>query len=132
MVKRVIFLNERGFTFTEFLISMVILGVGLLALAVLFDRVIGENAHSKQITTATAIAEDKMEKMKRTSFDSINNEAAQPVAGNTAYSIETAFANGPVMDTTTAPATVVTKTIMVTVSWKSGTKKVTLSSIVCK
>lgn len=57
--------NKRGFTLLEILVAITILAVGLLGGAGLTLGVIRGNLASQQITTATALAQDKMEEVKR-------------------------------------------------------------------
>lgn len=119
-------LDNKGATLTEFLIAMLILGVGLLGLVTVFGRVISNNAHSKQITTATVLAQQRMEGLKRrsiissTSFGNITTVSAKPVPGNTSFYISTVVVNGPVTGT---------KDTTVTVTWDSGARNVALRTI---
>ena len=56
--------NNSGFTLIEVLIAMVILSVGLLGTAALITGIINSNKLSNRITTATVLAQDKMEEIK--------------------------------------------------------------------
>jgi type IV pilus assembly protein PilV len=57
--------NNKGFTLIEVLVAMVILSIGLLGTAALITGIINSNKLSNRITTATVLAQDKMEEIKR-------------------------------------------------------------------
>lgn len=60
--------NQAGFTLLEVLIAMVILSVGLLALARFQLTVIKGNTDSREITTAVVLAETKIEELMSGGF----------------------------------------------------------------
>ena len=55
----------NGFTLIEVLIAIVILTVGLLGMASLTGTIIRGNKFSNDLTTATTLAQDKMEDIRR-------------------------------------------------------------------
>ena len=55
--------KSGGFTLIEVLITIVILSVGLLGMASLTTGIINGNAFSKNASTATTLAQDKMEEI---------------------------------------------------------------------
>jgi type IV pilus assembly protein PilV len=57
--------NEKGFTLLEVLIAAVILGIGLLAIGTGETISIGVGRTSREISLATASAEDILERMRR-------------------------------------------------------------------
>jgi len=61
-------LDKKGFTLIELLIAMMILSVGLLAVAGLQVTAIKGNASAKWVTAATTLAEEKMEEFKSKGF----------------------------------------------------------------
>lgn len=65
--------NQNGFTLVEVLIAVVILCIGLLALAGLQVIVIKGNTGSKNLTSAAILAEAKTEELKRNGFGSLTN-----------------------------------------------------------
>jgi len=67
--------SQRGFTLLEVLIALVILSLGLLALASLTTTVIRNNSFSDDFTTATALAQDKLEELVNTSFGSMTSSS---------------------------------------------------------
>jgi type IV pilus assembly protein PilV len=112
--------NNKGFTLIEIMVAIFILVVALLGVAAVTVSVINGNAFSKDITSATTLAQDKIEELKDTAYDSI-------VSGSDTSSIYTRTW------TVTSPITD-SKTIVVVVSWSRGgnTRNVTLRSIVTR
>ncbi len=72
-----LFHTSRGFSMIEVLISVVILGFGLLALAALQTTIIRSSSESKAQTIALGLAKDKVEELRNYS---ILNEASNAVA----------------------------------------------------
>jgi len=60
-----------GLTLLEILITMLILSVALLGVAGLTTGVVRGNAFSRKVTTATTVAEQKMEEMKRIGYSAL-------------------------------------------------------------
>lgn len=112
--------NNKGFTLIEIMVAIFILVVALLGVAAVTVSVINGNAFSKDITSATTLAQDKIEELKDTAYGSI-------VSGSDTSSIYTRTW------TVTSPITD-SKTIVVVVSWSRGgnTRNVTLRSIVTR
>ena len=67
--------NNSGFTLIEVLIAMTILSIGLLGTAALITSVIRGNQVSNRVTTATTLAQDKMEDIKRLGYLNAVSEA---------------------------------------------------------
>ena len=57
-------MSQQGFTLIEVIISMVILGIGLLAIAQMQVVAIQTNTVNREVTEATTIALDKLEYLK--------------------------------------------------------------------
>ena len=55
--------NEGGFTIIEVAIASIIMMIGLVFLATLFTLSMAQNRHVKQGTTATALAQQKLEEL---------------------------------------------------------------------
>jgi prepilin-type N-terminal cleavage/methylation domain-containing protein len=55
--------NESGFTLIELAVASVIMTVGLVFLATLFTLAMAQNRNVKQSTTATALAQQKLEEL---------------------------------------------------------------------
>ena len=65
------FLNSKGFTLMEILISLVILSMALLALAGLMVRTTRNNSFGGHMTEAATFAQDKLEELKAVSWVAI-------------------------------------------------------------
>jgi len=117
-VKYTDYRNSAGFTIIEVMMAVVLVSVSLLAMASLSGTLIARNSQADQITTATTLAQDKIEELKNnTSFASIGNSTVP----QTPYTITTT-----VSDQTTW------KNIDVTVTWARGgkTHQVALQTII--
>ncbi|HET9531749.1 MAG TPA: hypothetical protein VFQ92_15430 [Blastocatellia bacterium] len=60
--------GEKGLTLIESIIAMLVTVVGLVALAGMFTIAMKTNAHSRNLTTATTFAQDKLEQLGTISF----------------------------------------------------------------
>ena len=115
--------NSSGFTLIEVMIAIFVLVVGLLGVAGVATTIINGNTFGKEITTATTLAQDKMEELKGTAYPSI-------VSGSdTQESIYTRTWTA----TPGSPAAGM-KTIEVAVAfpWKGTTHNVTLKTLVAE
>jgi len=63
--------RSKGFTLIEVLITLIILAVSLLALASLMAATTKSNAYGGHITEATTFAQDRLEQLRATRWDSI-------------------------------------------------------------
>lgn len=106
--------NQSGFSLLEVLISLVILSIGLLGLASLTAMIIRTNSFSDEFTTATALAQDKLEELVNTSFGSVVTGSDPSLidengdAGNTGSKYNRSW---------TITDNITTKNIQVTVTW---------------
>jgi type II secretory pathway pseudopilin PulG len=66
-------LTQGGFTLIELLIAMLILFIGLIAVAGLASTAILGNANAKWSTAATTLAEEKIEELKSKGFLGLTN-----------------------------------------------------------
>ena len=104
---------EEGFTLIEIMITLVLLSIGLVALAGLQVSAIKGNALSKRMTTAVSIANQKIEQLKDTSYANILSESSTQVTqSNMRFTRQ-------VMVTNNSPLAN-TKTVNVTVTWSEG------------
>ena len=106
--------TQRGFTLTELLIAIVVLTLGILGTAALTTGIIRGNFFSKNITSATAIAQSQLEAVQRAGYANVDTShfsasAAAVTAGGVNFTRTTTI-------TDNSPATNV-KTVAVTVSW---------------
>src|SRR5881296_3532785 len=60
--------NEAGFTMIEAVIAMLVTVVGLVSIAGMFTLAMRTNASSRNFTTATTFAQDKLELLGAASF----------------------------------------------------------------
>ena len=112
--------NNSGFTLIEVLVAMVILSVGLLGTAALITGIIKSNQASNSITTATVLAQDKMEDIKSVSYSMAISEQKAPLSPDSKYAREvTVFDDSPAANM---------KTVVVTVYWEPN-KSVRLQTI---
>ena len=71
--------DDTGFGFIDVMVALVILTIGVLALADLQVIAVRSNAFSKGMVAALTVAETKLEQLKDSVFTSIVAEAPQPV-----------------------------------------------------
>ncbi|MBW2595963.1 MAG: prepilin-type N-terminal cleavage/methylation domain-containing protein [Deltaproteobacteria bacterium] len=113
--------GNRGFTLIEIMIAMIVLMIGLLGVAGVATTVINGNAFGNRITTATTLAQDKMEELKGTGYSNI------APGSDTQESIYT-------RTWTVDPPADGMKTVEVKVEfpWKGTTHNVTLNTIMAE
>jgi type IV pilus assembly protein PilV len=101
--------NERGMTLLEILVAVTVLCVGLLAVAVMFPTSSSNIDYGGKMSKATALAQEKIEEFRNTSFDSIASGNDAPTGFTRTWSIS---------DAGTTPFRL--RTVTVTVSWPSA------------
>ena len=120
--------NNSGFTLMEVLVAMLILSVGLLGMAALITGIINSNKLSNRISTATVLAQDKIEEIRGVGYAGADAEA-----GTEDYNI---IPNYPLYKRTTAVAAddpaALMKKITVTVYWDSDDHSVVLQTILAQ
>lgn len=127
--------RRKGMTLVEIMVSLVVLAFGLLGVAALQVRAITESSGGQHLSTASAIARNRVEELSRLDWDAAvlvdsggNWGAATPVAGSdqTAYSVSERITDN---EATAADTTV--KAIEVRVAWadeKRQNRSVVLAS----
>jgi type IV pilus assembly protein PilV len=122
--------NERGFTLASVLIGMVVLSLGLLGAARLVVVVTNSNAFSKNLTTATTLAQDRIATVQRLGYAN-----ADTAAGTENYGAITNY-GGYKRVTAVSPNTPAAgiKAVTVTVYWQSRaeTHAATLSTLLAR
>lgn len=124
--------DHRGFTLLEVLVTLVILEIGLLGTLALTTSVIRGNYFSKNITSATAIAQTQLEAVQREGYQNATTDkfptGAQAVnMGGVSFTRTTTIAG----DTPAANM----KTVTVTVNWNeanNAARSVTLQTILAQ
>ncbi len=121
--------RNSGFTLIELMIAIAIITIGIFGVMSLILTVIKGNTLSKRVTTATTIAQDKMEDFKRMDYDNVVNVSE---SNTDDYDIEYYLEADVAPDT---PATD-TKTITVDVYWdppaSSSAHTVEIKSIIAQ
>ncbi len=108
--------NDNGFTLIEVLIAIVILSVGLLGMASLTVGIINGNRFSNDLTTATTLAQDKMEDIRRVGYANAASETKATMSSPYSdYKREvTVTADSPATDM---------KTVIVKAYWGGASKE---------
>jgi len=70
-MKKRFLVQDNGFTVLEVLLAIVIIVIGLFAVLSMVTTVIKGNAHSKRVTTATTMAQDKIEYFKKAGYTNV-------------------------------------------------------------
>ena len=111
--------GSQGFTLMEVLIAIVILSVGLLGMASLTVGIIKGNAFSKNASTATTLAQDKMEEISEKDYSDVAPETKATLLSPFAnYEREVAVDTTTFPDIVGPPAQLIgMKIVTVTVSW---------------
>jgi prepilin-type N-terminal cleavage/methylation domain-containing protein len=126
--------NQGGFTLIEVFIAIVLLTIGLLGTAALTTGVVRGNFDSKNMTTATAIAQTCLEENRRVGY---TNAGTVPAGGTNSCVTGTAtvtsggvsFTRALTIDSSVSNI----KTLAVSVSWSEGSvasKSITLKTII--
>jgi len=117
--------NQRGFTLIEIMVAITLLSIGLLGMAGLTVGIMRGNALSSQVTTSTALAQDKMEDIKRVGYSGVaegrSTEDYNDISGYPLYQRVTEVdveSPDPGM-----------KTVTITVLWDSGASSIAVETI---
>ncbi|UCE55634.1 MAG: prepilin-type N-terminal cleavage/methylation domain-containing protein [Desulfobacterales bacterium] len=97
---------RRGFSLIEVVIALSVFSIGILAIATLVISSIDENASARRVTEATALAEDRLERMMALSYENIND--GESTEG--AYTVSWDVAEDVMVEQT--------KSITITVTWR--------------
>jgi len=124
---------QRGFTFNEILVAMVIIAIGVLGCAATTASVIRGNYASSNYTVGVNLAQDKMEQLRGRA--GISNENRCPAAGENGLNV--AGGTGGIYNRcwriSDSPLGMNLKQIEVTVAWRdTEPRSVTLATLVYK
>ena len=113
-------IGDRGLSIIEVVFAISIFAIGILAVTTLSISAVNSNASSRRITDATALAEDRLERLAALPYDVIDSNAETEGA----YRVTWVVKENDMLDKT--------KTITVTVECPKGWKntKVTISHLV--
>ena len=120
--------KSSGFTLLEILVAMVILTVGLLGMASLCVGIIKGNELSKEVSSATTCAREKVEDMERMGF--ANTTAGTVTEGYGSMRNYPEYKRETII-TDDTPATDM-KSVQVTVYWVSDNHQVRLRTFLAK
>ena len=106
---------EEGFTLIEIMIALVVMSIGLTALAAVQISAIRGNAFSKRMTTAVSIADEKIEQIKSIPYANIISESSiQITQSNMNFTRQvTVTDNSPLPNS---------RKVEVVVTWSEGSK----------
>ncbi len=104
-------MDKRGFTLIELLVGLVLLAIGLLAIAGMQIKSVNGNFFSANLTQASILAQDRLEALRQLPFDNtaldVGTHSEGPI-GSTIFSRE--------YGVTVVPGTTM-RSITVTVRW---------------
>ncbi|MCK5244370.1 MAG: prepilin-type N-terminal cleavage/methylation domain-containing protein [Desulfobacterales bacterium] len=117
--------DNKGFSLLEVLVAMLILSIGLLTTAALTVGIIQGNGLSKKHTTATTLAREQMEDIRRRGYSGMpaitSTEDYNTIINYPSHKrVTETSANDPGLNM---------KTITVTVYWDSDNRSVALQTI---
>jgi len=122
--------NNKGFTLLEILVAILVLSIGLLGMAALTGGIIHNNKFSKELTTATILAQDQMEEIRRLGYSgtpSTDTDATEDYNSITNYPsykrVTSTRVNNPAAGM---------KKATVTVCWDSDSHSVALQTILAE
>ena len=119
--------NSVGFTIIEVLIAVVILAAGLLGMAALTVGIMQGNNHSSHLTTATVLAQEKMEEIMRLGYDGTAASDTTTTEDYNSIGSYIIFKRVTVVDVD-SPASDM-KTVTVTVYWDADDKSMIIQTL---
>lgn len=115
------FANDQGYSLIETMAAITVMGVGVMAVALMQISAIQGNAYGMKLSEANALIEDRLETYKNMPYSQIkNNDDGTPVVENNLgkngqYTRTSSIVeNSPIQGV---------KTITVTVTWREGNRQ---------
>jgi prepilin-type N-terminal cleavage/methylation domain-containing protein len=124
--------NQTGFTLIELFIAIVLLTIGLLGTAALTTGIIRGNQASRNMTTATAIAQSCLEENQRVGYTNAGAGSSGCLSGSVNVTQGGVTFTRALTVAPSVPDTTNIRTLTVTVSWSEGavgTKSITLTTV---
>ncbi len=109
--------GQNGFTLIEVMLAILILAVGMMAMAMLQITAIRGGSFANQMTQASILGQDKIEEFKNTAYTSISGGNDTVTGGNGVTYTRTWTVTESNPPGTTGSASSKMKTINLTVSW---------------
>ncbi len=120
-------MSDKGFTITEAVIALLILGFGFLAIGGMQIISTKVNHFSSNLTQATSLAQDRLEEMKNLPFASLSSDPNPVIQNKSGVDFARQATVSPVAGSTTMSM------IKVTVTWTdSSNHSISLSTIRAK
>lgn len=120
--------GNKGFTLIEVMIAVIIITIGALGVSSLTVSIIHGNSFSKRMTTATILAQDRMEAVKRLGYKNVgmveDTENYGSILNYEGYKRVTSISN--------SSPTPGMKTVDVAVFWKSDAHSVSMRTILAE
>lgn len=123
------FRSEHGFSLPEILVTMVILSVGLLGMAAVITGVMKSNILSSRMTTATALAQEKMEEVRNQDFGGLGQHAGAVTEEYGSIACYPLFKRTVFIEDIGTPLDKLKK-VTVTVYWDGDDRRVQLKTVV--
>ena len=121
--------RERGSSLAELMVALVILSIGLLAVAQLFPAGARGQSQDRMMTIANYYAQETIERLSNLDWSHTDLTAGRHPAGTATESLGTSGAWQRHYQVTQMAAPLDNlKKVTVTVAWKAGTKSVTATT----
>jgi type IV pilus assembly protein PilV len=120
--------NNKGFTLLEILVAALVLSVGFLGMVGVATSVMRGNTFSGRVTTATTLAQQKIEEIRRLGYSSMPDTDATETENYNTISENPLFKR--IVSITVSHAADGLKMVTVTVCWDADNHRVVLKTIV--
>jgi Tfp pilus assembly protein PilV len=100
--------SREGFTLIEVVFALGLFVLALGALPGVLVRAVQSNGYARRLTTATHLAQDKLETIRNTPYTNVTSGQDQTTEGAITYTRQWTVSSGP---------TTTTRQVAVTVSW---------------